>query len=58
MTLRDTFRLNNSWPSRAPGRFTDASVLHGDFWPEEESIEDFLAALHAWRGHKRSDSRM
>jgi hypothetical protein len=31
--------------------------LHGDFWPEEESIEDFLAALDAWRGHKRSDSR-
>ena len=31
----------------------DVSVLHGDFWPEEESIEEFLATLHEWRGHKR-----
>lgn len=29
--------------------------LLGDFWPEEESIEDFLRALHEWRGHDRSD---
>ena len=29
--------------------------LLGDFWPEEESIEDFLKALHEWRGHDRSD---
>ncbi|MBI1789344.1 MAG: hypothetical protein HYR60_17555 [Acidobacteria bacterium] len=35
------------------GPITDLSVLHGDFWPEEESIEDFLAALHEWRDHKR-----
>jgi hypothetical protein len=38
------------------GPVTDLSVLHGDFWPEEESIEDFLAALHEWRGHNRADS--
>jgi hypothetical protein len=38
------------------GPITDLSVLHGDFWPEEESIEEFLAALHEWRGHtKRVD---
>ena len=34
---------------------TDVSALHGDFWPEEESVEDFLAALHDWRGHQRTD---
>jgi hypothetical protein len=34
---------------------TDVRVLHGDFWPAEESIEDFLAALHEWRGHNRTD---
>ena len=34
---------------------TDVRVLHGDFWPEEESIEDFLAALHEWRGHNKTD---
>ena len=33
----------------------DLSELRGDFWPEEEAIEDFLAALHEWRGHKRAD---
>jgi len=37
------------------GPITDVSMLHGDFWPEEESIEDFLEALHEWRGHKRTD---
>jgi hypothetical protein len=36
------------------GPVTNLSVLHGDFWPEEESIEDFLAALHEWRGHKKA----
>ena len=35
---------------------TDATMLHGDFWPAEETIEDFLAALHEWRGHRRTDS--
>lgn len=37
------------------GPITDVSVLRGDFWPEEESIEGFLEALHEWRGHKRTD---
>ena len=37
------------------GPITDVSVLHGNFWPEEESIEDFLAALYEWRGHKGTD---
>jgi hypothetical protein len=29
--------------------------LLGDFWPEDESIEDFLAMLHESRGHHNSD---
>ena len=33
----------------------DPSDLLGDFWPEEESIDEFLAALHEWRGHHKSD---
>lgn len=37
------------------GPITDVSVLHGDFWPEEEPVEAFLEALHEWRGHKRTD---
>ena len=37
------------------GPITDVSVLHGEFWPEEESIEGFLETLHEWRGHKRTD---
>ena len=38
------------------GPIADVSVLHGDFWPEEESIEDFLDTLYEWRGQKRTDS--
>jgi hypothetical protein len=33
----------------------DPQQLLGDFWPEEESIDDFLAALREWRGHTRTD---
>jgi hypothetical protein len=33
---------------------TDLSVLHGGFWPEDESVEGFLVALHEWRGHKKA----
>ena len=36
------------------GPITDVSVLYGDFWPEDEPIDDFLAALHEWRGHRRT----
>ena len=32
----------------------DPRDLLGNFWPEDESIEDFLAALHDWRGHQKS----
>lgn len=37
------------------GPITNVSVLHGDFWPEEESIEDFLDHLREWRGHRATD---
>ncbi|MGA3072792.1 MAG: hypothetical protein ABSG56_03785 [Bryobacteraceae bacterium] len=37
------------------GPVTDVQALHGNFWPEDERIEDFLAALHEWRGHKKAD---
>ncbi|MGA2591735.1 MAG: hypothetical protein ABSH32_17620 [Bryobacteraceae bacterium] len=29
--------------------------LLGDFWPEEESIDGFLAAMREWRGHAKTD---
>jgi len=38
------------------GPITDVPLLHGDFWPEEESIEDFLERLHEWRGRKPTDA--
>ncbi len=37
------------------GPIADVSVLHGDFWPEEESIEEFLETLREWRGHARTN---
>jgi len=33
----------------------DPHDLLGDFWPEEESIDDFLTALREWRGHAKTD---
>ena len=27
----------------------DIAALSGDFWPQEESTEEFLAQLYAWR---------
>ena len=33
----------------------DPRDLLGDFWPEEESIEDFLAAMREWRGYAKND---
>ncbi|MGA2272836.1 MAG: hypothetical protein ABSH00_04720 [Bryobacteraceae bacterium] len=33
----------------------DPKELLGDFWPEEESIDDFLAAMREWRGHAKTD---
>lgn len=34
------------------GPVTDVATLHGNFWPEEETIEEFLATLDEWRGRK------
>ena len=33
----------------------DPQDLLGDFWPEEESIDDFLSAIREWRGHAKTD---
>jgi hypothetical protein len=37
------------------GPITDVSMLHGSFWPEEESVEDFVATIREWRGHRRTE---
>ena len=31
----------------------DPHALPGDFWPEEESNDDFLSAMHQLRGHMK-----
>ena len=33
----------------------DPHELFGGVWPDEENIDDFLAALHEWRGHRETD---
>ncbi len=33
----------------------DPHDLPGDFWPEEESIDEFLAVVREWRGHAKRD---
>jgi hypothetical protein len=37
------------------GPISDPRILLGHVWPESEPIEEFLAALHEWRGHNRAD---
>jgi hypothetical protein len=34
---------------------SDARELFGDFWPEDENIDDFLMALRGWRGHTETN---
>ena len=34
---------------------SDPRELFGDFWPEDENIDDFLAALREWRGHTETN---
>jgi hypothetical protein len=48
-TLEDLIRQQGKKPIQNPG------TLHGDFWPEDEPVEDFLAALDEWRGHLKAD---
>lgn len=31
------------------GPVTDPNVLVGDFWPDDETIDDFLEAVRNWR---------
>ena len=40
---------------QAKGLITDPTVPLGDFWPENEPVENFLAALDDWRGHSKAD---
>ena len=37
------------------GPIKGPKILLGDFWPEDEPVEQFLAALDEWRGHNQSD---
>ena len=30
--------------------FNSLEEMAGDFWPEDENIDDFLAAVKEWRG--------
>jgi hypothetical protein len=46
--------LEQLMAEQGTGPITDVSELHGDFWPEEESIEEFLETLYEWRGRKRT----
>jgi hypothetical protein len=32
----------------------DPRNLLGNFWPEDESIDDFLAAMREWRGNTKT----
>jgi hypothetical protein len=33
----------------------DPHDLLSDFWPPEESVDDFISALREWQGHAKTD---
>ncbi len=41
--------------TQGTGPIADIACLHGDFWPREESMEEFLETLREWRGHKGTE---
>jgi hypothetical protein len=45
--------LDELLEQQGKGPVNDLSVFQGG-WPDDEPIEDFLAALREWRGHARS----
>jgi len=47
--------VNELIAQQGKGPISDPTVLLGDFWPEDEPVEEFLAALREWRGHNRTD---
>lgn len=50
-TFFATPTLDEIIAQQGKGPVMDIGTLHGGFWPEDERLEDFLAALHEWRGH-------
>jgi hypothetical protein len=49
-TFKASPTLDEIIAQQGKGPITDVRVLHGDFWPDDEQLEDFLAALDEWRG--------
>ena len=47
--------LEQLMAEQGTGPISDVSVLHGDFWPEEESVEEFVLTVREWRGHRRPE---
>ncbi len=45
-----TLRSNKLMAEQGTGPIPDVSVLHGDFWPEGEPVEEFVATIREWRG--------
>ncbi len=56
-----TFYAHNSVEELARqqgvGPVTDVSVLVGDFWPEDESSEEFIETLANWRKEGNGGSK-
>ena len=47
--LSEQARLQRLAAEQGVQPVTDPTVLLGGFWPEEESAEEFLTTLRAWR---------
>ena len=46
--------LDEIIPQQGKVPIADIQALRGTFWPEDEPMESFVAALHDWRGHGKT----
>ena len=49
MGFEETLTSEELAARQGVGPVTDFDALWGDFWPEDESVDDFVAAVREWR---------
>ena len=53
--FEETIDIHQVAARQGVGPLTDIDALSGDFWPEDESADDFVAAVRQWRRDQEQD---
>ena len=51
--VREALELYVAQETRVPEPVQDLADLQADFWPEDETADDLIAAVREWRQHDR-----